>query len=106
MNITHNSPEKKARKQLHRASKVDAGFSYTVGGVEHLFQTDILARSNVTGRASKVTAKRSLGQIVPDFEWRSTDNVMVSFTGVEFLEFAIAMDEFVESQYQDSWSES
>jgi hypothetical protein len=104
MNISHNSPNRSDRKKQHRALKVDAGFSFSVNGVDHLFQTDQLARFNATGRASKITAKRSLSQEVPDFQWRSSHNIMVDFTGIEFLEFAIAMDEFVESQYQDSWS--
>ena len=104
MNLVHKSPDRSYRKQQHRASKVDAGFVFNVNGIEHSFQTDQVARANVTGRTAKITAKRSLGQSVPDFEWRSTDNVMVNFTGVGFLEFAIAMDEFVEQQYKDDWS--
>ena len=84
---------------------MDAGFLYTVNGTELQFQTDSLARSNVTGRAGKVTAKMALGQAVPDFQWRSEVNTMVDFTAIQFLEFAIAMDEFVESRYQASWGD-
>jgi len=102
--ISHNSPERSERKRLHRATKVDAGFSFTINGIEHPFQTDTLARTNVTGRAGKITAKMALGLTVADFQWRNSENLMVDVTAVEFLEFAIAMDEFVESQYQDSWN--
>ena len=104
MNISHKSPERSQRKAVFRELKVSAGFIFNVAGLDHSFQTDQLARANVTGRASKVTAKRSLGQVVPDFQWRSTANIMVDFTGEQFLEFAIAMDEFVELQYQDIWN--
>ena len=103
MNISHNSPERSKRKREHRSNKVDAGFSFDVNGAPNQFQTDSLARSNVTGRAGKVTAKMALGQPVPDFQWRNEANMMVNFTAIQFLEFAIAMDEFVESQYQDGW---
>jgi len=46
----------------------------------------------------------ALGLTVADFQWRNSENLMVDVTAVEILEFAIAMDEFVESQYQDSWN--
>ncbi len=104
MNISHKSPDQAQRRKCHREAKVDAGFVYSVNGVDHTFQTGLLDRSNVTGRATKVTAKMALGQSVDDFQWRNSVNTMVDFTGAEFLEFAIAMDEFVESQYQDSWN--
>ena len=65
---------------------------------------DASARANVTGRAGEITAKMALGSTVPDFQWRSSNNEMVDVTAIQFLEFAIAMDEFVESQYQDSWA--
>lgn len=104
MHIAHKSPEKSERKKRHREAKVSSGFLYLVNDVEHLFQTDVLSRSNVTGRAGKITAKMALNETVPDFKWRSASNVMVDFTAVEFLQFAIAMDEFVELQYQDVWN--
>ena len=106
MQISHSRPAEvslKLKKQ-QRIIAIDAGFDYEVDGVIHSFQTEPAARSNVTGRAAKRTAKRSLGQPVPDFQWRNTANVMVNFTGEQFLEFAIAMDEFVEQQYQNSWN--
>ena len=104
MNINHNSPKRSERKRKHRASKVDAGFLFTVNGTEYQFQTDPLARSNVTGRTAKITAQATFKIPVPDFQWRNEANDMVNFTAEQFLEFAIAMDEFVESQYQDSWN--
>jgi hypothetical protein len=58
----------------------------------------------VTGRAGKVTAKMALGLTVPGFQWRSSNNEMIDVTAIQFFEFAIAMDGFVELQYRDSWN--
>lgn len=63
-----------------------------------------LSLENINGRASKVTAKMALYQTALYFQWRSTANDMVNFSWAEFLEFSIAIEEFVELQYQDSWN--
>ncbi len=104
MKIQHRSPAAKARITTSRDSRVSNGFKYSVKGVEYEFQTGLIDRTNVTGRAGKITAKIALAQSVPDFEWRAGSNDMVPFTASEFLEMAIAMDEFVEIQYKTGWS--
>lgn len=103
MKISHQSPDAKQRKAAFKDRQVSSGFKHMIRGIEHEFQSDLLSRTNVTGRASKITAKRSLGQLVPDFEWRSTANDQVLFAADEFLEMAIAMDEFVEEQIKKGW---
>ncbi|MFT5707019.1 MAG: hypothetical protein ACI9ES_001308 [Oceanospirillaceae bacterium] len=60
-----------------------------------------LSLENINGRASKATPKMALYQTALYFQWRNTSNDMVDFS---WAEFAIAIEEFVELQCQDSWN--
>ena len=90
----HTRSLKQARSDI-----IAAGFNWN--GV--LFQTGPDDVRNITGRVGKITAKKALGDPVPDFQWRAADNSMHLFAANDFLRFAIAVDEFVESTYIASW---
>lgn len=83
---------------------MDSGFAFPIDNTEYFFQTEAIARVNVVGKAGNITAKKTLGLSFSDLKWRTSSNEMVDVTAIQFLEFAIAMDEFVESHYQDSWA--
>lgn len=84
-----------------RASAIAAGFFWAAKGAT--FDTDPNSLALITGRVAKIQAKAALGEAMPDFIWRSSDNTDHLFTPTEFLQFAIAMDEWVESKYIESW---
>lgn len=99
MLIRHKSPNRSSRVQTDRADKIAAGFLWN--GI--LFQTRENDLSLIAGRATKIAAKKALNEPVADFYWRAADNTDHLFTGDEFLRFAVAVDEFVESKYIESW---
>lgn len=99
MLIKHSSPQRSARVNQVRDQKIAAGFEWEGA----TFQTGAADLRNVAGRVGKITAKLALSESVPDFTWRSADNQDVQFTAEGFLRFAIALDEWVEQQYQASW---
>lgn len=101
MQINHVTPAEitSGRKKQSRAAAIAAGFEWQ----GNVFQTRSADLSLIAGRATKVAAQKALGELVPDFQWRAQDDTMVTFTGDDFLRFAIAVDEFVEQEYQKSW---
>lgn len=106
MQISHSRPagiSLRLKKEIRNTAIAD-GFDFELRGVVHTFQTDLISRTNVSGRVGKITARKALGLQVEDFTWRNSTNDHISFTANEFLLFGIAMDEFIEQQYQDSWS--
>ncbi|MGY8872232.1 MAG: DUF4376 domain-containing protein [Pseudomonadales bacterium] len=114
MSIQHNSPPElvSLRKRKARAIAMNGGMSWD----GHLFQTEQIDRINIAGRAAKLNSLISLGLITLSatsytdsggnnrpLVWRTLDNNVVPFTVQSFLEFAIAVDEFVENKYFESW---
>lgn len=115
MLIQHNSPPElvSARKKQTRTTAIDSGMSW--GG--NVWQTESADRVNIAGRAAKLNSLVTLGiatlsdtsyvdanNVTRPLVWRTTDNQNIGFTVQSFLEFAIAVDEFVENKYFESWS--
>ena len=118
MNILHLQPKElgKREKVETRVSEIAKGVTYQLSDTQYLFQTRPEDLSLINGRASKLNALVSLGMASLDdttivgtdgatspLTWRSEDNMDIAFTVREFLEFAIYVDEFVESKYKESW---
>lgn len=116
MLIQHSSPPDIARKRklAVREGKIAAGMMWQ----GNRFQTGPTDRVNVAGRAAKLNALLALGKVQLDateytdadgqlrsLVWRTEDNQNQGFSVQGFLEFAVAMDEFVEQQYIDSWAD-
>ena len=112
MLISHNSPDKSARLKQERDLAISEGFIWK--GV--VFQTRSEDLALISGRVAKLNALVTLNEASLDdtkvtsldgneipLTWRSENNTDVVFSVREYLEFAIAVDEFVESKYRDSW---
>lgn len=114
MLIPHSSPPElvSARKKKARSTAIDAGMVW--GG--NTWQTEAGDRVNIAGRAAKLNSLVTLGLAALSdgsytdengsarpLVWRTVDNINVSFTVQTFLQFAIAVDEFVENKYFESW---
>lgn len=101
MQIVHKAPEPIAwqRVKERRTANIASGFEWD----GHVYQTGPDDLRNVSGRVGRITAQQALGDPVPDFTWRTLDNADVLFTAQQFLRFAVALDEWIEQQYQESW---
>ena len=99
--ITHVSPTAGFRINEKRNSDIASGFYWAAK--DATFDTDAKSLSLVTGRVAKIQAQNLLSVSAPDFYWRASDNTDHLFTAPEFLEFAVAMDNWVESKYIESW---
>lgn len=97
--VNKNGPVFDEMRKAVRSARISTGFSW--GG--SVFQTRDKDLTLISGRATKILAKRSLGESLPDFYWRTEDNSVYLFSADEFLRFAIAVDEFVEQKYIESW---
>lgn len=101
MIISHSSPTAGRRINAARVKAIAAGFYWEPKGAT--FDTDPQSLSLVTGRVAKIQAKSVLGEAMPDFLWRASDNTDHLFSATEFLHFAVALDDWVESKYAESW---
>ena len=114
MLLKHETPPAlvSQRKKKSRGLAIDSGMVWA----GNTWQTEDTDRVNVAGRASKLNSLVTLGRaglgdtsyvdsdgVVRPLVWRTLGNDNVSFTVQEFLEFAIAVDEFVENKYFESW---
>jgi hypothetical protein len=81
------------------------------------YQTAEVDRINIEGRAAKLTALLAIGDIAltdtaytdssgttRTLMWRDLDNTESLFTVEQFLRFAIAVDEYIEDKYIESWT--
>lgn len=104
MIISHSSPSAPARIESERDAAITAGFEWPENS-SVFYQTDPTSVGLVTGRVGKILAYKEVNGVdYPDFVWRDTTNTNNNFTAAEFLEFAMAMDSFVEEQYVISWT--
>lgn len=101
--IEHKSPTAVTKINQERLQTMRSGFLYT-GKQSAVFQTDTLSLDLVVGRVVKILAMKSLGQVHPDFVWRDKNDVDHVFTQDEFLQFFIALDEFMEGKIIESWT--
>lgn len=102
MIINHKSPSAPARINEERDAEIKAGMQWPAGsGI--VYQTDPVSISLVTGRVGKILAYQARGETHPDFLWRAMDDTDHLFTPNDFLSFAIALDDFVEIKYIESW---
>ena len=105
--ISNNNNRKAWRDQ-----KIQAGFTWN----GNTFQSTEADQALIAGRATKLTTLLTLGRVqltdnsyadengaTRALVWRTAGNVNVQFTVQEFLDFAIAMDEFIEDMYQAAW---
>ena len=112
MSIKHNSPTKSLRVGELRQTVIAQGLQWK----ENRFQTRPQDLPLINGRVSKLNALIALGLATLDdteitasdgtvspLTWRSEANENVKFTVREFLQFAITVDEFIESRYRESW---
>lgn len=88
------------RKVAVRDSQIASGFEWVPGAV---FQTRPKDLTLISGRVTKILALSYFGEVHPDFNWLKEDNTPYLFTPDEFMRFAIAVDEFVEQKYINSW---
>lgn len=99
-------------RKAWRDQKIQAGFTWN----GNTFQSTAADQALIAGRATKLTTLLTLGRVqltdssyidesgdTRPLVWRSLDNINVSFTVQDFLDFAIAMDEFIEDMYQAAW---
>ncbi len=100
--INHKSPTAGRRINEERAKAINAEFFWLSKSAT--FQTDVNSLALITGRVAKIQAKSVLGEAMPDFTWRAADDIDHLFKPTEFLQFAVAVDDWVEAQYTDSWA--
>lgn len=93
-------PQPTLRKVAVRDSQIASGFEWVPGAV---FQTRPKDLTLISGRVTKILALSYFGEVHPDFNWLKEDNMPYLFTPDEFMRFAIAVDEFVEQKYINSW---
>ena len=67
------------------------------------FQVDPTSLTLISGRALKITRCQLNNERIGNQVWRTSDNQFVTFTPDDFLEFAEAVDEYVEQVYAESW---
>ena len=88
------------------------------GGLNHngyLWQTRDEDLRNITGRCAKLNSLKLLNRVamtdtsyldsaghIRNLIWTTDDNIDILFTVQEFLEFGIAVDEFVEDRYKEA----
>ena len=75
---------------------------------EHMnstFQCDPVSMILIAGRALKITRQQLNNEPIKNQVWRTADNLFVTFTPNEFLEFAEAADAYVEQVYSQSWQQ-
>tara|TARA_R110001583_G_scaffold34551_1_gene115852 strand:- start:4739 stop:5065 length:327 start_codon:yes stop_codon:yes gene_type:complete len=99
--ISHASPSAGRRINQERQAAIQGGFFWPAKSVA--FDTDPASRALITDRVAKILAKTTLGEAMPDFSWRASDNSDHSFSPTEFLQFAVALDDWVESKLIESW---
>ncbi len=100
MIISHKSPTAGARINAERDEQIGGGFEW--GG--YVFDTDAKSLTLINGRVSKITAIMAMNDTPADFVWRTSDNQDYVFTPTEFLQFAVALDDWIEGEYVDSWT--
>jgi len=99
MIISHNTPNRAERANEIRDRKIAQGFTWN----GDTFQIDHMSMGLITGRATKIMSVNSRGGNYPNFHWRAMDDSLVEFTPDGFLTFAEAVDDYVESLYQEAW---
>ncbi|WP_299202585.1 hypothetical protein [uncultured Amphritea sp.] len=87
------------RKKAVRDAGISSGFAW--GG--STFQTRPQDLTLISGRATKILALKYFNELHPDFYWMTEANTPHLFTPDEFMRFAIAVDEFVEQKFIESW---
>ena len=91
----------KARKKYiitqERDEKLALGFSFN----GHLWDASTESRTNLSNKLFSITNGLDTANSVV---WRTKDNVNVTLTVEEFKEFALAMTNYVEQTYMDSWT--
>jgi hypothetical protein len=98
--ISHDSPTKNRRYNDLRTERIAAGFTWN-GATFQINPNSILV---ITGRATRIINRQLQELGNPDFNWRTQDDQFYLFTAEEFLEFADAVDNHVESIYVESWA--
>lgn len=94
MIIKHQTPNSKERLVEIRNNKLGQGLSYE----GHLFQVDLDSHTAILNKAARV-------QLSPvNVLWRDSNNNMVEFTTEEFIAFAVAVDDYVQSVLQEQWT--
>lgn len=96
----------------HRDASIESGFEWK-GNRYQTGKPDVALISN---HATRLNSLLSLGRAslsddsytctsggVRRINWRTADNLTVNFTVEGFLEFSIAVNEFVEDQFTASW---
>lgn len=94
MRINHKVPDAKARVAAWREQVLRDGFEW--GGER--FQVDAASAAAIARKAMRVL------HLPGEVEWRASSNRMVRFTADEFLAFAVAVDDYVESVMARSWA--
>ena len=86
------------RKEINdfRDAIVNGGFVYQ----GHVFDSDMLARTNITDNQTSITA----GLVLPDgFTWRSKFNEDIPFDNAGFIAFYFASVAWVDRIFRASW---
>lgn len=94
MHIKHKAPDLGARVAAWREQMLKDGFEW--GGER--FQVDEASAAAIARKALRVM------HLPGEVEWRAVSNRMVRFTAEEFLAFAAAADDYVESVMAQSWA--
>ena len=94
MRIKHKAPDLGARVAAWREQVLRDGFEW--GGER--FQVDAASAAAIARKATRVL------HLPGEVEWRASSNRMVRFTADEFLAFAVAVDDYVESVMARSWA--
>lgn len=94
MRINHKAPDSKERVAAWRAQMLKDGFEW--GGER--FQVDEASAAAIARKALRVL------HLPSEVEWRAVSNRMVRFTAEEFLAFAVAADDYVESVMAQGWA--
>ena len=102
MLLKHKSPRRIPLVKEQRANDL-LNFHYVPKNAT--FQCDPTSMTLIAGRALKITRCQLNNELVENQVWRTTDNLFVTFTPNEFLNFAEAADEYVEQVYNQSWQQ-
>ena len=100
MLLKHNSPRRIPYIKEQRNTALN-NFEY----MGNTFQCDPTSLTLISGRALKITRQQLNNEPVENQVWRTTDNLFVTFTPNEFLEFAEKADAYVEQVYSQSWQQ-
>lgn len=114
MVINHVSAVASRLKKRKRAEQIEAGFTWR----DKKYQTRDSDQKLIAGRAATFNSLIVLGRAalddtqytdangdIQDVSWRAEDDTKMLFTIREYLEFAMAVDAFVDSKFKASWGE-